>query len=250
MNKLIPAPAAYILDWIASKEAPKGYDTVYGNNKIPTPLTQMTLADVIASGTAWTNKFGSSACGRYQFMKATLQGLVKELKLTGKERFDPDLQDLLAYHLLKRRKYLDFISGKIGITGFGNQLAMEWASFPVLTNIQGAHRAVLRGQTYYSGDSLNHALIKPEAVEAILTAALALAKKAPPAPLESPAIAVIAQPPSALSAEDKKQRVSPPITVVINNPPTAPASADAPGGLGGWWSGVLARLRAAYPPKA
>lgn len=77
MDKTVPAGAAYLLDFIASKEAPEGYGTVYGNSqgKLAKPLVAMTLAEVIAAGSSWTKRFGSSACGRYQFMKATLQDL-------------------------------------------------------------------------------------------------------------------------------------------------------------------------------
>ncbi len=32
MDKIVPQPAAMLLDFIGSKEAPKGYDTVYGDN--------------------------------------------------------------------------------------------------------------------------------------------------------------------------------------------------------------------------
>jgi hypothetical protein len=191
----------------------------------------MTIADVIANGTSWTNRFGSSACGRYQFMKATLQGLVKELGLTGKEIFNPDLQDRLGYHLLKRRKYLEFINGTISRTTFGNNLAMEWASFPVLNTIKGAHRTVTRGETYYSGDKLNKALIKPEIVEGVLDAALALAK----AP-------VVEDPPVAAKPTPTPTIQGPTTTIVVVPPTPTPEPS--------WWERVLARLRAAYPPKA
>ncbi|ACA18474.1 putative transmembrane protein [Methylobacterium sp. 4-46] len=178
MDQSIPAPAARLLDFIASKEAPEGYGTIYGNNqrKLPTPLVQMTIADVIASGTAWTNRFGSSAAGRYQFMKATLQGLVRELGLSGKEQFSPDLQDQLGFHLLKRRGYEKWAAGKLTDVAFGLALAQEWASFPVLAPTTGFKRDVARGQSFYAGDGLNKALISAEAVEAALVAARAAPK--------------------------------------------------------------------------
>lgn len=53
---------------------------------------------------------------------------------------DPNLQDRLGYHLLKRRGYEQFIAGLINRTEFGTRLAQEWASFPVLAATKGAHR--------------------------------------------------------------------------------------------------------------
>src|SRR6185312_4179042 len=113
---------------------------------------------------------GSSAAGRYQFMRATLLGLRSELNLRGSQL----LQDRLGYHLLLRRGYDDFMAGKISRTEFGKRLAQEWASFPVLTVCKGAHRQLNRGQSYYAGDGLNKALVKPEKVEAVLDEVLKL----------------------------------------------------------------------------
>jgi len=61
-----------------------------------------------------------------------------------------------------------FLTGAMSTTSFGNNLAKEWASFPVLSNIKGAHRQVARGTSFYSGDNLNHAHVDPAEVEAAL----------------------------------------------------------------------------------
>ena len=47
-------------------------------------------------------------------------------------------------------------------------LAMEWASLPVLIACQGAHRRVAAGETYYAGDKLNRALVPPDHVRVVL----------------------------------------------------------------------------------
>jgi len=101
-------------------------------------------------------------------MRATLQDLAKELGLSGSQKLDADLQDRLAFHLLKRRGYEAFMAGQISRTEFGKRLAQEWASFPVLAATKGQKRQVQRGHSFYAGDGLNKALVKPEAVEAIL----------------------------------------------------------------------------------
>ena len=175
MDNSIPVKAAKILDFIASKEAPKGYNTVYGNRKMPKLLTKMTFDEVVNDGLRRTREYGSSACGRYQFMRDTLDApktladIKGEMKLTGSELFSPDLQDRMGYHLLKRRGYLKFENGTLSVTGFALNLAKEWASFPVLKGIQGSKRKVARGQSFYAGDGLNKALVSADEVEAFLT---------------------------------------------------------------------------------
>lgn len=170
MDRSIPPAAAVLLDFIGDIEAPKGYDTIYGNNqdKLKKRLTAMTLAEVQAQQRDWTRRFRSSAAGRYQFMRNTLEGLIKELKLDTTQKFTADLQDLLAYVLLRRRGYDAFMNQRISVTEFGKRLAQEWASFPVLAGTQGAHRYVREGETFYAGDGLNKSLVKPEQVRTLL----------------------------------------------------------------------------------
>lgn len=174
MDRTVPLAAARMLDFIRDTEVgtdgPAGYGVIYGHNqdKLPEPLTRMTIDEVIGAQASWSKRFGSSASGGYQFMRATLTDLKRELGLRGTQILDPDLQDRLGYHLLKRRGYAEFMSGRITKTEFGKRLAQEWASFPVLSDTRGAHRVVTRGQSYYAGDGLNKALVKPEEVEGVL----------------------------------------------------------------------------------
>ena len=178
MDRTVPRGAALLLDFIGRVEVgtpgPEGYNVIFGFNqkRISKPITQMTLVELQNDQQWWTKRFGSSAAGRYQIMRATLSDLRRELGLRDKQVFDPDLQDRLAYHLLLRRGYAEFMAGKIGMVQFGKRLAMEWASLPVLENCQGAHRPLKRGQSYYTGDPLNRSLVIPETVEAKLSEAL------------------------------------------------------------------------------
>ena len=175
MDKNVPPGAAILLDFIGGIEAPQGYGTIYGNNqsKLPKPLTAMTVDEVIGAGLGWARAYGSSAAGRYQFMNATLKGLKKELGLRGTQLLDANLQDRLAFHLLKGRGYDAFMAGTLPAVTFGKQLAQEWASLPVLAAAKGGSRNVTRGQSYYAGDGLNKSLVTPEAVEAVLVKARA-----------------------------------------------------------------------------
>lgn len=174
MDRTIPAGAAILLKFIykteVSREAPECYDVIYGHNqdKLSKSITKMTIGEIQASQAGWSKRFGSSATGAAQFMRTTLHDLVIELKLSTSTLFGADLQDRLAYHLLKRRGYTDYMSGKISRTEFGKGLAREWASFPVLAGTKGANRTVARGQSYYAGDGVNKSLTLPSTVEAVL----------------------------------------------------------------------------------
>jgi muramidase (phage lysozyme) len=181
MDKTVPAGAALLLGFIYETETsckpPQCYESIYANKqgKLPKPLTKMTLDEVIASQRRWSKNHGSSAAGAPQFMRNTLLGLMAELGLSGSQILEGDLQDRLAYHLLKRRGCEAFVAGKISRTEFGKRLAQEWASFPVLAPTKGAHRNVKRGQTYYLGDKLNKQLVTPEMVETVLDRVKAVA---------------------------------------------------------------------------
>lgn len=194
MDPTVPAGAARLLDFVrlieVGTENRSGYDVIYGFNQrhLPKPVTQMSVDEVLAQQASWSSRFGSSATGAYQFMRATLGDLKRELGLRGGQIMDPNLQDRLAYHLLKRRGYEQFVAGSIDRTEFGKRLAMEWASFPVLAAVRGQHQQLARGQSYYAGDRLNKALVSPERLEAVIDEALVLARApvSPPVPLPRP----------------------------------------------------------------
>lgn len=175
MDPTVPTPAAILLDFIGDIEAPGGYGVVYANKQatLPKPLTSMTVDEVLEAQRTKGRSWGSSASGRYQFMRATLTGLKKELGLRGSQKFDANLQDRLGYHLLKRRGYEKFVAGNLSLVDFGLALAKEWASLPVLAATKGQKRKVARGQSYYAGDGLNKSLVSSERVETALKKALA-----------------------------------------------------------------------------
>lgn len=166
----IPAGPRLLLERIGQIEANGEYGMIYAKRQreLTKPLTEMTVSEIIKAGPSWRRRFGSSACGRYQFMTDTLITLSKTEKLTGSELFSQKLQDSLGYALLKRRGVAKFLAKQKTPTEFGLDLAKEWASFPVLADCPGAHRSVRRGETYYAGDRLNRALVKPEEVEELL----------------------------------------------------------------------------------
>lgn len=157
MDKSIPGSAAAILDFISIPEARGDYNTFnsFKQGKLKKKLVNMTLAEVLAIN--WRSiGAASSAAGRYQIIKKTLEGLIDELGLSLSTKFSADLQDRLGYHLLRRRGYDAWTMGRITTVEFGKRLAQEWASLPVLAgtkNYRGIN--IKRGSSYYAGDGLN-----------------------------------------------------------------------------------------------
>ncbi|MCZ7907756.1 phage tail tape measure protein [Agrobacterium leguminum] len=105
-----------ILDLIASVESGGDYNATLDNGRWTggaQNLTGMTLNQVRAlqrqmladpaNRALYGDGKGSSALGRYQIVGSTLEGLIKELGLSGDRLFDEKTQDELARALLRRR---------------------------------------------------------------------------------------------------------------------------------------------------
>ena len=161
----IPLKAKAILDFIGSHEAPEGFDQYYGGIRDvdgpPRPLTQMTVGEVLAWQDSIDAKYPSEASGRFQVMEDTLRGLVVAGQVSVDAWFDEDTQYLIGFKLLKRRGWNRFANGTMSQIDFGNSLAKEWASLPMLSGPK-------RGGSYYGGDGLNSALCTPEDVLRVL----------------------------------------------------------------------------------
>jgi muramidase (phage lysozyme) len=160
-----------LLEAIRLHEAGKaGYNADFRNNN-KWDLQKYTLDEVIAlSRSQVTKGEPSSAIGGYQFLTKTLISLKTSLGLKGGERFTTDFQDDLAFALMIRRGLWAYIHDKLTAERFCNKLAMEWASLPVVTDMQGSRRYIRRGQSYYAGDGLNKAFHKPERIMALVKA--------------------------------------------------------------------------------
>lgn len=178
---MITAAMKSLLNAIGSKEAPKGYNQIYSRAEkiVGKPkLTDMTLTQIralqnrmIKGGSA------SSAVGRYQFLRKTLDATRAEMKIAGTAVWTPDLQDRMAVHLMKGRGLNQYLAGDMSRTTFANNLAKEWASLPVVTPINGKRP----GQSYYAGDGLNKAFHDPADILRLVDAL-----KPSPQPLLSP----------------------------------------------------------------
>lgn len=146
-----------LLGFIGEKEAPQGYNTVFGGGQ--EKLTSMTLDDVLRLQKQ--TKGESSAVGKYQFISKTLSELKGKLGLSGKEKFSPELQDKLALELLERRGLSDFKEGRLGVEEFANNLSQEWASLPVVSGEK-------KGKSFYEGVGSNRALTGVDEVLKVL----------------------------------------------------------------------------------
>lgn len=247
MNANVPSGAAMLLDFIGKAETGVAGSEAYGvlvfnqQGKLSKPLTDYTIDELLASQKQWAKngwwvkgkKLRGSAAGKYQIIRPTLLGLVSDLGIPGSAKFSADLQDRLGYRLLTIRGWQAFTSGQVTPAAFALQLAKEWASMPILSTVQGAHRAVHRGDSYYAGDGVNSSQKKAEELEAVLSAALATKSPVRPVP-SSPAPKPFEQPGTPPTASPTPLRGIIGIVIAI--------LVGAAGLLTGLWYGLLALL--------
>lgn len=187
-----PNGAAPLLDFIYKAETGRtgldAYRTIIGHreSRLTKPVTEFTLAELLEAQKAWGKNWRSSAAGAPQIIRKTLLDLCARLDLKAEQKFTPELQDRLAYQLLRQRGYEEFIAGKLPFRSFALALSKEWASLPVLMDAQGAKGKVKRGQSYYDGDGLNGATVSPGDLESILSEVLNRASVPTPSPIPPP----------------------------------------------------------------
>lgn len=169
-----------LLDFIGNLES-EGYDDIVGlvsEASYPTKrLTRMTIQEVLDWQESIDKKYGSEASGRYQIMEDTLRGynndtrkgrrdkgtsLFERAGLSGGDLFSPENQDKLATVLIEARGLTKYLNGEITREQFGNNLASEWASLPLVTGPNA-------GRSRYAGDSAgNKSLTKVESFLSVL----------------------------------------------------------------------------------
>jgi muramidase (phage lysozyme) len=154
-------PSAYtpLLNTIAKGESNGNYNAHFGNaNNMAIRFTDMSVGDVLK----WQEKYvhegsASSAVGKYQIIRSTLQGLVSELDIDQDAKFDAALQDKMAIALLERRGSLDFVDNKLTREQFAANLAKEWAALPKVVGDNP-------NESFYASDGLNQARISIQEV--------------------------------------------------------------------------------------
>lgn len=150
-------PAAELLDYIGQKEARGNYNILVGGRVEPA-LTNMTIREVLEYQRGMIARgHESTAVGKYQIIRGTLKELTDKGYASLDERFTPEVQDRLAYGLLRRRKIEAYMSGKITADDFMDNLSKEWASLPSSS-----------GRSYYAGVGSNKSSGTRDALLAVL----------------------------------------------------------------------------------
>lgn len=145
-----------LLKFIKDKESYGGNYNIMARDKASANrnLTSKTIKEVLKEQAKNNNR----AAGAYQIIPSTMKALMKRMGLTGDEVFDEKMQDAMAVELLKQRGLDDVTAGKITPEEFGNSLAKEWASLPLVTDVKNKKA----GTSYYQGKSDNTSLVKQE----------------------------------------------------------------------------------------
>lgn len=157
-----------LLDFVAKGEAARGgdpYASVFPSRIIP-EITQMSLEQIFqfqrertASKINGGLGLESSAAGRYQFIRSTLEEVVTRSKISISTRYTAQCQDFLMIFRLKDfRKFNQWISGSITDQAFCLELAKEFASIPVPFTTKGAKRTVNPGESFYAGVGSNRSV--------------------------------------------------------------------------------------------
>lgn len=114
-----------------------GYEVSYGfgrySPKIDVPLTELTIGEIkIYQDKMILNQKGkklkSSAVGKYQLIRKTLDDMQSKLGFKDNDQFTPELQDIIGFELLKRRGLEPWKNNKISSMRFQKNLSMEWTS--------------------------------------------------------------------------------------------------------------------------
>jgi muramidase (phage lysozyme) len=155
-----------LLTLIRWAEASGNYNAFYAHayNKDQPDFSKMTVRQVRTWQDEYIRKGSkSSAVGAYQIIRKTMDDIMKHSSIPIDSLFDDKTQDIMAMYLLRKRGLNSYLAGNATKEAFANQLAKEWASFPVIGGPK-------HGQSFYAGDGLNHARVKPEQVMEALSA--------------------------------------------------------------------------------
>lgn len=155
-----------MLDLIGALEAPDGYNQVYSGVRVnpPRPITSMTVAEVIAWQRQASKTAVSSAAGRYQVIRATLQNMVDKGVVSLGARFNARTQDKIGRHLLRQTGYR---SGETS-PAVANRIAGIWAALPQVSG-------PARGASTYEGIAGNHALVDATSYQKFMACEIDLA---------------------------------------------------------------------------
>lgn len=163
----------HLLDFIAggvpdnpSGESAGNYNAVYGDINAKDPLSKKTFAEIYDMQSDMLAENGiSTATGRYQGLKATLQEYQAKVGLPDSTLFTEAVQDDFGLRKMMDRGYSSWWNEAIDDEEFMYRLSCEWASLPDPRN---------GGASHYDGDSAgNHASTSLECFQSALDEARA-----------------------------------------------------------------------------
>ena len=160
--KVVPNKESGLLNYIGKVESGGSYTKLVGG-KEKKDLTKMTVGEVLDFQSTMLSKgHESTAIGKYQIIKDTLQNLLDRKVVKKDDVFNEATQDRLALALLKQAGMNEFKTGKITKNEFLDGISKIWAGVPFNT-----------GRSYYSGVGSNKSLSTREeglaAVQSIMT---------------------------------------------------------------------------------
>ena len=120
-----------VLDLIAGPESAGRYDAVYPGRRRP-QILDMTLDELYQDMRARGRSTGSSASGRYQYIRTTLQSVAQSMRLDpNTTKFDEQTQDQVVIYHLRANHGLDrWLAGRMSNEDFLARLSRTWAGLP------------------------------------------------------------------------------------------------------------------------
>lgn len=140
-----PGSLAAIREMIADAESGGDYNIMVGDRPggKRLPLTDMTIAEIFAlQKKMLASGRESTAVGKYQIVRDTLQGLVKKMGIDLNTKFNESTQDTLANELIKQNGYEDYKSGQVSAEKFLRRLARTFAGLPTSKAGLSAHEGI------------------------------------------------------------------------------------------------------------
>ena len=120
-----------VLDLIAGPESAGRYDAVYPGRRRP-QILNMTLDQLYDDMRSRGSASGSSASGRYQYIRTTLQSVANSMRLDpNTTKFNEQTQDnIVIYHLRANHGLDRWLAGRMSHEDFLRRLAGTWAGIP------------------------------------------------------------------------------------------------------------------------
>ena len=130
-------------NFIGRKESGNNYSKLVGGVVDPSILSKSVAQLTKERG-------GLFAMGRYQIQMNTANDMLRQRGIDPATfMFDQAGQDSIFNMLLERRKYGDFLGGRISKEQFGRNLALEWAALPYSENNRGAYDGINGNRSLY-----------------------------------------------------------------------------------------------------